>query len=102
MTISATQAEVCELLLRDLYRHVDEVEFLATKIEPWDRRDTHAAREVIPDLVAAIRAVLHEHDVKLSGRCRICHDPWPCASVRAIKDVITDPERAVAELVERE
>ncbi|WP_232376522.1 hypothetical protein [Amycolatopsis aidingensis] len=59
--ISPAQAEANQLLCRELYRHLDEAEFLPAKWAAWSDEDIENARALIPDLVRVIRAVLLTH-----------------------------------------
>ena len=78
-TISPVIVDAFALLHRNLYRHLDEAEFLAQKCRAWSQQDSDAARELIPDLVVVIRGVLSEHEATPNGACRTCTSPWPCS-----------------------
>jgi hypothetical protein len=44
-------------LLMDLYEHLSEAEFLATKTTAWSEEDIDSARRLTPDLVLMIRGL---------------------------------------------
>jgi hypothetical protein len=97
-TVSPAMSEAYRLLRAELYAHLDDAEFHATKVEPWQESDVELARALIPDLVVVIRSVLTQHQESHVGRCRFCFRHWPCASVRAVHHHLTDPDREVARL----
>jgi hypothetical protein len=100
-TISPVVADAFSLLHRDLYGHLDEAEFLATKYDEWSQQDSDAAPELIPDLVVVIRGVLIEHEVAPSGDCRTCLSTWPCPVVATIHALVKDPDREFVALLLR-
>ncbi len=100
-TISPVVAEAFYLLHADLYGHLDEAEFLACKGREWTQQDADTARELIPDLIAVIRGVLHEHEAQPSGACRVCPSAWPCPVVTTIHALVKDPEREIVALTRR-
>ena len=77
-TISPVLADAFQLLCTDLYDHLGEAEFLASKAREWSCEDIDSARKLIPDLVVVIRGLLLEHQAQPSGGCRICPSAWPC------------------------
>ncbi|GAB3475597.1 hypothetical protein [Amycolatopsis cihanbeyliensis] len=97
--ISPAQAEANQLLCCELYRHLDEADFLAGKWTKWSDEDIQHARALIPDLLRVIRAVLDIHQATWQGTCRLCYRPWPCATVQCIHRVVKDPDREFVKLV---
>lgn len=91
--ISPAVADAFRLLRTDLYSHLDEAEFLASKLQEWSPADIERARQLIPDLLVVIRGLLGEHEVDPSGVCRICASAWPCPVVTTIHELVTDPDR---------
>jgi hypothetical protein len=100
-TLSAAVADAYALLRADLYRHLDDAEFLAAKHDGWSERDTEAARALIPDLVQVIRELLAEHAPDRAGVCHVCAFCWPCPVVATIRDLLKDPDRQFVTLLVR-
>lgn len=98
-TISPAMSDAFRLLRTDLYEHLDEAEFLASKFDDWSERDTDTARELIPDLVLVIRGLIGEHEAQASGECRICKSAWPCPVVTTIHARVKDPQHQFVSLV---
>jgi hypothetical protein len=86
-------AEAFQLLLMDLYEHLSEAEFLATKTTAWSEEDIDSARRLIPDLILVIQGLLIEHQSVPGGDCRICLSVWPCPVVTKIHALVKDPDR---------
>jgi hypothetical protein len=99
--ISPLVADAFSLLRTDLYNHLGEAEFLASKALEWSWEDIDAARKLIPDLVVVIRGLLLEHQMMTSGDCRICTSAWPCSVVTTIHALVKDPDREFVALVRR-
>ncbi len=100
--LSAAVADAFGLLRKDLYRHLDEAEFLATNEEEWTEEDIDLARKLIPDLVLVIRGLLYDHQVRPDGNCRICASSvWPCPVVTLIHGRIKDPHHQYVALYDR-
>ncbi|HEY0449538.1 hypothetical protein [Actinophytocola sp.] len=88
------------LLRGNLYRHLDDAEFLAMKYAPWSEEDTASARSLIPDLVTVVRAILALHDPSAAdGSCRTCGVEWPCPAVHTIHGLLKDPDREFSRLL---
>jgi hypothetical protein len=100
-SLPASVADAYALLRTDLYRHLDDAEFLAAKHEAWSERDTDAARALIPDLLQVIRGLLAEHGPDRAGVCRVCAVNWPCPVVSTIRDLLKDPDRQFVALLVR-
>ncbi len=100
-TISPALTDAFRLLRSDLYTHLDEAEFLATKYDDWSEQDTDTARALIPDLVLVIRGLLREQGARADGGCRICASSWPCPVVTSIHALVKDPEGQFVALVRR-
>ncbi len=98
-TLPAAVADAFHLLRQDLYGHLDEAEYLATKTSGWSTNDVDTARALIPDLVLVIRGLLGEHAVDRAGLCEICAAAWPCPVVGTIRDLLKDPDRQFVALV---
>jgi hypothetical protein len=98
-TLSPALADAFDLLHMNLYRHLDEAEFLARKCREWTGEDIDTARELIPDLVCIIRGLLFDHQVRPDGNCRICTSAWPCPVVALIHGLIKDPQRQFIALI---
>ncbi|MBV9143897.1 MAG: hypothetical protein JO115_23755 [Pseudonocardiales bacterium] len=99
--ISPVLTDAFQLLRDDLYEHLSEAEFLATKVIEWSDEDVDAARILIPDLVLVIRGLLIEHQLTPHGTCCICTLEWPCPVVTRIHALVKDPEREFVALVRR-
>lgn len=100
-TLSPILTDTFHLLRTDLYVHLDEAEFLATKVDEWSGQDVDVARELIPDLVVVVRGLLAEHQVVTGGDCRTCRSAWPCPVVTTIHALVKDPDRAFVAIVHR-
>ncbi|MGH3773784.1 MAG: hypothetical protein ACRDRW_20740 [Pseudonocardiaceae bacterium] len=101
-TLSPVVADAVGLLHMNLYRHLDEAEFLARKFQDWTEEDADTARELIPDLVVVIRGLLYDHQVRRdTDTCRTCASAWPCPVVTLIHSLIKDPQRGFIALVTR-
>lgn len=98
-TLSPTMVDAYHLLRLDLYRHLDEAEFLAMKHTEWCDEDVEAARTLIPDLVTVIRGALVHHKETSTGECRTCGTQSPCPSVRTIHALVKDPDREFSKLL---
>lgn len=101
-TLSPMIADAFGLLLVNLYRHLDEAEFLGRKYQDWTEEDVETARELIPDLVAVIRGLLSQHKMRRDADiCQTCASAWPCPVVTLIHRLIKDPERGFMALLSR-
>jgi hypothetical protein len=100
-TISPAVTDAFRLLRIDLYAHLDEAEFLATKFDEWSEQDVDTARELIPDLVVVIRGLIGEHESDRHGECRICASAWPCPVVTKIHALVKDPDSQFVALLRR-
>jgi hypothetical protein len=101
-TSSPVVASAITLLRRDLYEHLDEVEFLALKYDSWSDVDIKTARAAIPDLVTVIRGVLVLHEAEDDGgKCRTCGEIWPCAALSTIHRLVKDPDREFVKILDR-
>ncbi|MGH3803461.1 MAG: hypothetical protein ACRDTD_25695 [Pseudonocardiaceae bacterium] len=100
-TLAPAVADAFGLLQMNLYRHLDEAEFLAQKCQEWTEEDSDTARKLIPDLVIVIRGLLYDHQMRPGGDCRICTSVWPCPVVALIHGLIMDPHRQYVALVNR-
>lgn len=98
---SPAVADAFQLLRNDLYEHLDEVEFLAMKYEPWTDQDMKSARAVIPDLVIVIRMLLALHDTGIYEVCDNCNEEWPCQAFQQIHRLVKDPEAEYGRLLAR-
>lgn len=90
-TLSPTVVEAYKLLRKQIYEHIESAEYLALR-ENWPPEDQEALRQVIPDLLQAVRAVWHRHEPTWTGVCRCCSREWPCETARLIHREITDPD----------
>lgn len=100
-TLSSVVADAFDLLRMDLYRHLDEAEYLVCKNAGWSEEDVEAIGKLIPDLVAVIRELVVEHASQADGECRTCGSTWPCPVVTTIHTLVKDPERQFAVLIRR-
>jgi hypothetical protein len=94
-------ADAFQLLLTDLYEHLSEADFLATKTTAWSEKDVDSARRLIPDLILVIRGLLIAHQRTPSGDCRIRLSVWPCPVVTTIHGLVKDPDREFVAIVTR-
>ncbi len=100
-TSSPILTDAFRLLCTDLYEHLDEAEFLASKYDEWSGEDVDAARKLIPDLVVVIRGMLADHQVTPDGNCGICRSGWPCPVVTTIHALVKDPDREFVAILSR-
>lgn len=100
-TLSPLLADAFGLLQTDLYRHLDDVDFLACKFAAWTDEDIDTARKLLPDLVLVIRGLLVEHQIQAAADCRICGSAWPCPVVTEIHGLLKDPKGQFVALVTR-
>ncbi len=100
-TLAPAVADAFNLLQMNLYRHLDEAEFVALKCQKWTEEDIDTARTLIPDLVIVIRGLLFDHQVRPGGECRICTSAWPCPVVTLAHGLIKDPHRQFVALVRK-
>jgi len=101
-TSSPVVANAIALLRRDLYAHLDEVEFLAMKYTSWSEVDADTARAAIPDLIAVIRGVLVLHEKEGDeGTCHTCGETWPCQALHTIHRLVKDPDREFVKILDR-
>ncbi|MGH3930587.1 MAG: hypothetical protein ACRDTF_11495 [Pseudonocardiaceae bacterium] len=94
-------ADAFQLVQQDLYGHLDEAEFLATKLQDWSDEDVDTARELIPHLVIVIRGLLIEHEPQPSGECQTCLSACPCPVMTAVHSLLKDPENQFCKLLRR-
>ncbi len=99
--IQPAVADAFQLLLNDLYEHLDHADELATQCEAWSDEDVDTVRKLIPDLLLVIRGLLLEHQVQNDGACRTCTSVWPCPVVTTIHALVKDPEHEFVSLVLR-
>ena len=101
-TFSPVVADAIRMLQMNLYEHLDEAEFLATKYDDWTEKDAETGRELIPDLVAVIRGLLIHHQVQPgTDTCPTCSSSWPCPVITRLHALIKDPDRAFIALLDR-
>ncbi|MGH3921763.1 MAG: hypothetical protein ACRDTT_02615 [Pseudonocardiaceae bacterium] len=100
-TVSPVLADAFHLLLRDLYAHLCEAEYLASKTDGWSDEDIDSVRRLIPDLLVTVRGLLIEHEVTSSGNCRTCPSAWPCPMVTTIHALVKDPDREFGAILRR-
>ncbi|MGH3480386.1 MAG: hypothetical protein ACRDRY_04700 [Pseudonocardiaceae bacterium] len=100
-TVSPVLADAFHLLLRDLYAHLCEAEYLTSKTDGWSDEDIDSVRRLIPDLLVTIRGLLIEHEATSSGNCRTCPSAWPCPVVTTIHALVKDPDREFAAILRR-
>ncbi len=96
--ISAAVTNAFSLLRIDLYRHLDQADFLAGSWETWNEQDLNTIRELIWDLVQIVRQMLREHQFQDTGDCRVCISAWPCSVVTTIHDLVMSPEHQLVAL----
>ena len=100
-TLSPILADAYHLLQQDLYRHLDDAEFLAAKYAEWTEEDAESARALIEDLITVIRCVAAAHEPPKTepNVCRTCETPWPCAAIITIHRLVKDPDTEFVRLV---
>ena len=100
-TLSPILADAYHLLQQDLYRHLDDAEFLAAKYDEWTEEDAESARALIQDLVTVIRGVAatHEPPTTEPGNCRTCETSWPCTPIITIHRLVKDPDTEFVKLL---
>jgi hypothetical protein len=92
-TIPPALAEAYSLLRADIYRFLDETEFLA-QFEYWDEKELELVRRTIPDLTTIIRGLVVEHESSdTTGKCDMCNVTYPCQVTQSIRALIKDPQR---------
>lgn len=82
-------AEAFHLLQQDLYRHIEEAEYLAD--EQWSDEQSELVRLLLSDLVSVIRGVLVGHKAQ-GGDCQTCGIAWPCSVITTIHALVKDPD----------
>lgn len=100
-TIPDAHEDARHPLRMNLYEHLDEAEFLATKLTGWREDDIRSARLLIPDLVAVIRGMIIAHDDGLAGMCTRCESPWPCPDLVTIHRLVKTPDTEITALLRR-
>jgi hypothetical protein len=82
----------------DITDRLDAIERLADDVSPYDHGDdTAPLHDAVPELVAAVRAVLELHRRYDMGRlpavCAQDSDPWPCSTVHALAAALAPQPR---------
>lgn len=97
--ISPTLSAAYHLLRTEIYRHLDEAEYLA-QFDTWDAMEQELARKVIPDLATVIRGMVAQHEsTDDTGRCKVCGIPWPCSVTETVHALVTDQERTFRKIL---
>jgi hypothetical protein len=89
------------LLRAEIYRHLDEAEYLPQRYDVGDEEGFEQMSTVIPDLVAVIRGIVIAHKDDEHGACRSCGTPWPCAVVSTVHQLVKDPAKSFHALLEQ-
>jgi hypothetical protein len=99
--LSPVVSDAIRLLQQDLYRHLDEAEFLASKFDRWSEEDTGSARQLIQDLITVVRGVVALHDTPIGTRCRTCDMAWPCQALETLHRLVKDPDKEFVKILNR-
>jgi hypothetical protein len=94
-------ADAYHLLRQDLYGYLDEAEFLATNVGEWSTDDIQSARDLLPDLIGIVRAMLLDHKETAIGVCPTCNSRWPCVTVCTIHRLVKDPTGEFVKIAKR-
>lgn len=91
--------DALDLLQVNLYEHIDGAEHLATKTTEWSEEDIAKARQLIPEILDVIRAVVFLHrKATPADTCGVCCTPWPCRSYELLHELLKNPHRSFIEL----
>jgi hypothetical protein len=101
MDVTPALADAYDLLRQDLYGYLDEAELLATKLGAWTVADAETARELVPDLITIVRALLVDHKETAAGTCPVCNSRWPCTTVCTIHRLVKDPDGEFVKILRR-
>jgi hypothetical protein len=91
--------DAIRLLLQDLYRHLDEAEFLSSKYIEWSEEDIDLARRLIQDLITVVRGVVTLHDTPNGSVCRTCDMTWPCQAMETLHRLLKDPDKEFVKIL---
>ncbi|GAB3468574.1 hypothetical protein [Actinophytocola sediminis] len=86
------------LLRTDIYRQLDEIEYLV-QFDDWNDEQHELVRKVIPDLTTVIRGLIAEHESSTLGQCKKCGTTWPCMMTESIYALVKDPVRVFYRIV---
>jgi hypothetical protein len=95
---SPVVADAYHLLQQDLFRHLEEAEYLAEK--RWSDEQIEMVRCLLTELSAIVRHVLGGHRPTEGGGCRGCvPNTWPCQAVSTIHRLVKHPDYHFVRLV---
>ncbi|HEU5469031.1 MAG TPA: hypothetical protein VFV67_00135 [Actinophytocola sp.] len=97
----AVRADAYHLLQQDIYRHLEEAEYVAEDLLEDDEDSIELGSMLLVELSAMIRGMLGLHRTTPTGTCRTCGGPWPCHVVGTIYTMVKDPQRPFVELMRR-
>jgi hypothetical protein len=97
--LSPAVASAFWLLRYDIFRHLDEAEFLGLKNAEWTDEDADSARLLIADLVEVIRGTVVLHDNQRDADCRGCGQPWPCGTFETLHALVKRPDTEIVRLL---
>ena len=97
--VSPALAEAYHLLQQDLYRHLEEAEYLAE--DDWYEEQADLGRMLLLELAAGVRSLLAAHQAGGTGECRTCAKAWPCQVTGAIHRLVRDPDNHFAQLLNK-
>ncbi|MGQ0839621.1 hypothetical protein [Actinokineospora sp.] len=100
-TLPPVAAEARALLCSLLYEHVETVEYIVDKDEPWTEEQCGVIRSAIEDLGLVIRQMVTEHgNTQRGDNCSTCAVPWPCATLASLYRMLTDRQLGFVRLLE--
>lgn len=100
--LSPAVTDAFRLLRYDLFRHLDEAEFLGAKTAEWTDEDADSARLLIPDLVEVIRGTVALHNNHQDVDCRGCGQQWPCGTFETLHALVKRPDTEVVKLLSQQ
>jgi hypothetical protein len=98
--LSRVVDEAIRLLREDLYLHLDEAEFVASK-NSWSEEDVETVRRIVLDLITVIRGVIALHDTPNGSVCRTCDMAWPCQAMETLHALLKDPDKEFVKILHR-
>lgn len=100
--LSPAVSDAFWLLRYDMYRHLDEAEFLGMKTAEWTDEDADSARLLIPDLVEVIRGTVALHNNHRDVDCQGCGQQWPCGTFETLHALVKRPNTEIVRLVSQQ
>lgn len=95
----AVRADAYHLLQQDLYRHLEEAEYVAEDLlGDDDDAKIELGSKLLFELSAMLRGLVGLHRTTPDGTCRTCAAPWPCHVLGTVYSMVKDPNRPFVDL----